>query len=72
MYSLCSFGLSKVRLDFERLCDGRYFKHKASTDLVDSDLHHLRKLVSEHAAKLIVDSVKGHILTDLLLKRYHF
>jgi hypothetical protein len=40
--------------------DARYFKRKASTDLTDADLHHLRKLASEHIAKLIVDSISDH------------
>lgn len=59
--------------------NGRYFKHKASTDLVESDLYTLRKITSEHIAKLIIDSIQpgeGHLLidsllTNLLLQRYH-
>ena len=54
----------------------RYFKQKATTELSDADLYHLRKIASEHMAKLIIDSVEleGDILSpflaQLLLQRY--
>lgn len=68
---LCAFNLSKASFFQLFLSDARYFKRKASTDLTEADLHHLRKLASEHMAKLIVDSVSDHeyLFTDLLLRR---
>lgn len=36
---------------------------------MEAELHHLRKLASEHIAKLMIDSNPEHGY-DLLLKRY--
>jgi len=47
----------------------RYFNRKASEDLVEAGLHHLRVTASEHIAKLIIDSNPEYGY-DLLLKRY--
>jgi len=48
----------------------RYFRRMAQQDLVEAGLHNLRKLASEHTAKLIIDSISdGHELIELLLRR---